>query len=228
MLGIAGLIGSGRTEVLELICGLRARKAGSVSLSEGGDFAPASYSEAVNRGVVCLSEDRKVNGVFLDRSIAYNTSSLKLSQVSTPYGLVNRRKEQAQARTLGRRLNVKCSSVNQKVSELSGGNQQKVAIAKLLSVSPRIVLLDEPTRGIDVGAKAEIHVLLRELAAAGVGILVVSSELIEVIGLCDRVLVLAEGKPSGTLDAGELTEANLVKLSAGAAHSQQPKEVHRG
>jgi ribose transport system ATP-binding protein len=220
VLGIAGLIGAGRSELLQLICGLRPRVAGRVSLKDEADFAPRTYAESVRRGVVYLSEDRKVNGVFLDLPIAANTSSLMLSQVSTSYGFVNGRKERQQAERLGKRLNLKSAGVHQRVSQLSGGNQQKVAIAKLLSVDPRIMLLDEPTRGIDVGAKAEIHALLRELADAGIGVVVVSSEPSEVIGLCDRVLVLSEGVLSGTLSGDELTEDNLVKLAAGAAQPQ--------
>lgn len=228
ILGIAGLIGSGRTELLELVCGLRPRTGGSASLAGGEAFAPAHYAAAVNRGVVYLSEDRKTNGSFQELPIAFNVSSLKLAQVATRLGLVNRRKETAQAVALGRRLNLRAAGVHQNVAELSGGNQQKVAIAKLLSVDPRIVLLDEPTRGIDVGAKAEIHALLRDLAGAGVGVIVVSSELSEVIGLCDRVLVLAEGRPSGTLAGEELTEGNVVRLAAGPARATPNLEVSVG
>lgn len=228
VLGIAGLIGSGRTELLELICGLRNRESGTVSLENGEPFAPSDYTEAVHRGVVYLSEDRKVNGVFLDLSVAFNTSSLDLSQVASRFGILDRQKEIDQAESLGKKLNLKCASVNQKTTELSGGNQQKLAIAKLLSVDPNIVLLDEPTRGIDVGAKVEIHALLRDLANAGIGVLVVSSELSEVIGLCDRVLVLSEGRLTGTLTGEELTEDNLVKLAAGAAHSNYNEEVRHG
>ncbi|MCL4188069.1 MAG: sugar ABC transporter ATP-binding protein [Rhodobacteraceae bacterium] len=228
ILGIAGLIGSGRTELLEMICGLRPRVAGTVSLEGGEGFAPALYARSVSRGVVYLSEDRKTNGSFQTLPIAFNISSLRLSQVATRLGLVNRRKEAAQALALGRRLNLRSAGIHQNVSELSGGNQQKVAIAKLLSVDPRIVLLDEPTRGIDVGAKAEIHALLRELATAGVGVIVVSSELSEVIGLCDRVLVLAEGRLSGMLEGEELTEGNVVRLAAGPARPTRNDEARRG
>lgn len=224
VLGITGLIGAGRSELLQLICGLLPRAAGRVSLKDIADFAPRGYAEAVRQGVVYLSEDRKVNGVFLDLPIAANTSSLMLPQVSTRYGFINRAKEREQAERLGRRLNLRTSGVHQRVSQLSGGNQQKVAIAKLLSVSPRLMLLDEPTRGIDVGAKAEIHALLRELADAGIGVIVVSSEPSEVIGLCDRVLVLSEGVLSGTLAGDDLTEDNLVKLAAGAAKQQPARQ----
>lgn len=228
VLGIAGLIGSGRTELLELICGLRERVNGSVTLEDGKDFAPNSYFDAVKEGVVCLSEDRKINGVFLDLSIAQNISSLDIAQVSSSMGFVRQPLEMEQADRLGRKLNVKCANLNQRVSELSGGNQQKVAIAKLLSVNPKIVLLDEPTRGIDVGAKVEIHELLRNLADAGIGVLVVSSELSEVIGLCDRVLVLSEGRLSGVLSGEQLNEDELVILAADAAHTSRNKDIRHG
>ena len=228
ILGVAGLIGSGRTELLELICGLRERENGQVLLEGGKDFSPESYFSAIKEGVVCLSEDRKVNGVFLDLSIARNISSLDLSQVVTPLGLVSQPLEMAQADRLSKKLNIKCANLHQKVSELSGGNQQKVAIAKLLSVKPKIVLLDEPTRGIDVGAKAEIHGLLRNLADSGVGVLIVSSELNEIIGLCDRVLVLSEGQLSGILSGGQLNEGELVKLAAGIANPSKIKEIQYG
>lgn len=229
ILGVAGLIGSGRSELLHLICGLRPRTSGEVTLSGSEDFAPRGYDDAVRKGVVCLSEDRKVNGVFLDMTIAQNISSLRLSQVSTSYGFVKNLAERQQAETLGGRLNIKANNVMQRVFELSGGNQQKVAIARLLSITPRIMLLDEPTRGIDVGAKAEIHQLLRKLADDGIGVLVVSSELTEVLELCDRVLVLSEGKLTGTLQGGELTEDNLVRLAAGATHNAQSiNEVTHG
>ena len=223
ILGMIGLIGSGRTELLEMICGLRRRTAGSVTLGGGANFAPEDYAASVRAGVVCLSEDRKANGVFVELPISFNTSSLNLSQVSTPYGFVSRHKEIVQAQDLGARLNLRCTSVGQNVEDLSGGNQQKVAIAKLLSVNPGIMLLDEPTRGIDVGAKVEIHALLRTLANSGVGVLVVSSEMSEVIGLCDRVVVLSEGRVSGLAEGDELTESRLISLAAGFAKTSGPQ-----
>lgn len=216
ILGLAGLIGSGRTETLQCLCGLRAATEGKVTL-RGTSFAPANYSDAVKQGIVYLSENRKADGVFLDLSIAQNISALDLNQVSTPYRFVDRRKETSQADALSRRMNIKAVSTGQRVSELSGGNQQKVAIAKLLSVAPKIMLMDEPTRGIDVSSKAEIHQLLRRLADEGIGVLVVSSEVQEIIGLCDRILVMYEGRVSGTLDGAQINEDAIVRLAAGLA-----------
>lgn len=172
------------------------------------------YSDAAKAGVVYLSEDRKGSGVFLDLSIAQNIAALDLKAL-TSLGLLNSREERALAEDLTRRLGVRMGGVDMPVSSLSGGNQQKVAIAKQLAVDPKVILMDEPTRGIDVGAKSEIHRLLRELARAGIGILVISSELPELIGLCDRVLVVREGRIAGEVSGNEMTEEAIMRLASG-------------
>jgi ribose transport system ATP-binding protein len=213
ILGIAGLIGAGRSEIVKGICGLHEGTSGEVTL-DGKPFPIRSYRDSIDNGVVYLSEDRKGDGVFLDLSIAANVAAIDLRQVSTPWGTVDSRKEADQATRLGDRLGLKRGSIDDPVSSLSGGNQQKVAIAKMLSVNPRVIFLDEPTRGVDVGAKAEIHRILRDLARNGVGIVVVSSELPELIGLCDRVLVVREGEISGTVEGDALTEENLMRLAS--------------
>ena len=183
----------------------------------GKPFDIRSYRESIDRGVVYLSEDRKGDGVFLNLSIAANVSALDLDQVSTPWRTIETEKEVAQATELGDRLGIKRGGIWDPVSSLSGGNQQKVAIAKMLSVSPRVIFLDEPTRGVDVGAKSEIHRILRDLAREGVGVVVISSELPELIGLCDRVLVVREGLISGEV-SGELADR-------GKRHA--PRLLHR-
>ena len=216
ILGFAGLIGAGRSELAQTICGLRPAIAGSVSLN-GEPVEPADYSQGVAKGLVYLSEDRKGEGVFLDMAIDQNVSALRLDLVTTRLGLMDRVRERRQAERLAGDLNLKSGGLGQPVSSLSGGNQQKVAIAKLLTADPAVVILDEPTRGIDVGAKSEIHALLRRFAEAGVGVIVVSSELPEVIGLCDRVIVLAEGRVSGVLEAEEMTEEAIITLASGIA-----------
>ena len=216
ILGLAGLIGAGRSELVQTLCSLRRRRAGTVSLG-GRPLNHTRYSQAVRDGLVYLSEDRKGEGVFLELPIAQNVSALRLDQVTTPFGLVDRRGEHAQARKRTVELNLKSGGLHDTVSSLSGGNQQKVAIAKLLTASPVVMMLDEPTRGVDVGAKAEIHALLRRFAQDGVGIIVVSSELPEVIGLCDRVLVMAEGRISGELVGESMTEENIMALASGLA-----------
>jgi ribose transport system ATP-binding protein len=228
ILGIAGLIGAGRSEIVQGICGLIPTSAGE-RLLEGRRLLIDSYRDSIDQGIVYLSEDRKREGVFLDLSIASNVSALDLNQVSTAWGTIDRRREVQQANGLGDRLGLKRAGIDYPVSSLSGGNQQKVAIAKMLSVAPRVIFLDEPTRGVDVQAKSEIHRILRELARSGVGIVVISSELPELIGLCDRVLVVREGLINGEVEGDEITEENIIRLASfterfGAAASL-PKET---
>lgn len=213
ILGVAGLIGAGRSEIMRGICRLEGNARGRVRL-RGRDLDLKSYAEAIAEGIVYLSEDRKSDGVFLDLPIAANVSALNLSQVSRGPGLIDKGAETRLAEALGRQLNLKSAGVGQKVSSLSGGNQQKVALAKLLAVKPKVIFLDEPTRGVDVGAKSEIHKILRHLAEQGVGILVISSELPELIGLCDRVMVIAEGRITGELPAERLSEEAIMQLAS--------------
>jgi ribose transport system ATP-binding protein len=219
ILGIAGLIGAGRSEIVKGICGLHEGTSGEVFL-DGKPFPLRTYRDSIDNGVVYLSEDRKGDGVFLDLSIAANVAAIDLRQVSTPWGTIDTEKEADQANRLGDRLGLKRGSIDDPVSSLSGGNQQKVAIAKMLSVNPRVIFLDEPTRGVDVGAKAEIHRILRDLARDGVGIVAVSSELPELIGLCDRVLVVREGEISGTVEGDALTEENIMRLASFTARAE--------
>ncbi len=213
ILGIAGLIGAGRSEIVKGICRLAEDVSGEVRLN-GVRLSLRSYEDSIAEGIVYLSEDRKGDGVFLDLPIAANVSALKLEQVANGFGLIQRAKEYGQARELGDRLNLKCGSLSDPVSSLSGGNQQKVAIAKMLSVNPKLIFLDEPTRGVDVGAKAEIHRILRNLARSGVGIVVISSELPELIGVCDRILVVREGRISGEVTGNDMSEENIMHLAS--------------
>jgi ribose transport system ATP-binding protein len=213
ILGIGGLIGAGRSEMVQTVCGLRPKVSGSVELN-GEPVSIRTYSDAVRAGLVYLSEDRKASGLFLDLSIASNISALDLRKLTTPLGLLDRRAEARQAAELVERHGVRMGGIETKVSTLSGGNQQKVAIARLLSVGPKVVILDEPTRGVDVGAKVEIHRLLRDLAERGVGVIVISSELPELIGLSDRVLVIHESAIVGELGADELTEEAIMLLAS--------------
>ncbi|WP_428649544.1 sugar ABC transporter ATP-binding protein [Roseibium sp.] len=218
ILGIAGLIGAGRSEIVKGICRLEGDVTGEVRLN-GVRLDLKSYEDSIAEGVVYLSEDRKGDGVFLDLPIAANVSALRLEQVANRLGLIQRAREDRQARDLGERLNLKCGSLSDPVSSLSGGNQQKVAIAKMLSVNPKLIFLDEPTRGVDVGAKAEIHRILRNLARSGVGIVVISSELPELIGVCDRVLVVREGHISGEVTGDRMTEENIMHLASVGAQA---------
>ncbi|MCV3211229.1 sugar ABC transporter ATP-binding protein [Mesorhizobium sp. YC-39] len=213
ILGLAGLIGAGRTEIVKGICRLEGTVTGDVSL-HGRVLHLAHYADSIAEGIVYLSEDRKGDGLFLDMSIAVNVSALSVEQVATRAGIIDDRRETEQAERLGGRLNLRYGHVGQPVSALSGGNQQKVAIAKMLSVSPKVIFLDEPTRGVDVGAKAEIHRILRDLARGGVGIVVISSELPELIGVCDRVLVVREGRIAGEVTDDEMTEDTIMYLAS--------------
>ncbi|MDA5557770.1 sugar ABC transporter ATP-binding protein [Shimia sp. MMG029] len=215
ILGFAGLIGAGRSEIAKGICALEGEVTGNVWLN-GAQLKLRDYQDSIEAGMVYLSEDRKGDGVFLDMSIASNVSALKVEQVASGLGLIQTRKEVDQADRLGRKLNLKCGGLTDPVSSLSGGNQQKVAIAKMLSVNPRLIFLDEPTRGVDVGAKVEIHRILRDLANEGVGIVVISSELPELIGVCDRVLVIHEGHITGEVTGDQMTEENIMHLASGA------------
>lgn len=213
ILGVAGLIGAGRSEIVKGICRLEGDITGEIRLN-GEKLETRNYQDSIAHGMVYLSEDRKGEGVFLDLPITSNVSALNLDQIAGALGLIQNVKESEQADALGRKLNLKYGSLSDPVSSLSGGNQQKVALAKLLSVNPRLIFLDEPTRGVDVGAKSEIHRILRDLARDGVGIVVISSELPELIGLCDRVMVVREGRISGEVSGEHMTEKNIMHLAS--------------
>jgi ribose transport system ATP-binding protein len=216
ILGFGGLIGAGRSEIARGVTRLEGSARGRVWLN-GTEVHLRNYADCIARGIVYLSEDRKGDGVFLDMPIAANIAALNLAQVSGRLGVIDNAKETAQAERIGKTLRLKAASIAHKVSSLSGGNQQKVALAKLLAVQPTVIFLDEPTRGVDVGAKAEIHAILRGLASEGVGIAVISSEMPELIGLCDRVLVISEGRIAGELAGEYITETNIMTLAAPGA-----------
>lgn len=218
ILGFAGLIGAGRSEIARGITRLEGEAKGQVWLN-GTEVLLRDYADCIARGIVYLSEDRKGDGVFLDLPIAANVAALDLRRVAGRAGLIDRVRETAQAERIGASLHLKAASMAHRVASLSGGNQQKVALARLLAVEPKVIFLDEPTRGVDVGAKAEIHAILRTLAEGGTGIIVISSELPELIGLCDRVLVVSEGRITGELGGDALTEANIMTLAAPGAQA---------
>jgi ribose transport system ATP-binding protein len=219
ILGIAGLMGAGRSELAETVCGLRTATRGTVRLN-GRALAIRKYSDALREGIAYLSEDRKAAGVYLDLPIAQNIASMALKRVSSRFGLLQRSAEHKLAVALGAKLKLKSDGVDIDVASLSGGNQQKVAIAKLLATHPSVLLMDEPTRGVDVGAKSEIHHILRELASQGVGVVVISSELPEIIGLCDRALVIRDGRLAGEVQDDEMTEEALLRLASGLCEQE--------
>ena len=220
ILGIAGLMGAGRSELAQTLCGLRPATGGSVRLN-GKALSISKYSDALRAGIAYLSEDRKAAGVYLDLPIAQNIASMALARVSSRFGLLQRAAEHRLAQELGARLKLKSDGVQIEVASLSGGNQQKVAIAKLLATNPAVLLMDEPTRGVDVGAKSEIHHILRDLACQGVGVVVISSELPEIIGLCDRALVIRDGRVAGEVQGKDMTEEALLRLASGLERQQE-------
>ncbi len=210
VLGIAGLVGSGRSEVLETIAGARRPHAGRVAVA-GRTLKPGSVPAAVRAGVGLAPEERKSQGLVLGLSVAHNLTLATLSQFASG-GLIRRRDELRAAGKLTGRLQLRPADPRRAVRTLSGGNQQKVVVGRWLLRGARVLLLDEPTRGVDVGARAEMYGLIRELADAGVAVVVVSSEVPEVLGLADRVLVMREGHVIGEAAAGELTEEDVLDM----------------
>jgi ribose transport system ATP-binding protein len=210
ILGIAGLVGAGRSELLETIFGARKPDSGSVSVA-GQRIRPGSVMAAVRAGMGLAPEERKSQGLLLDARVASNVTLASLPAYSRA-GFTDRRRELRDSRDTLRRLDLRPADPRIIMRTLSGGNQQKVVVARWLVRGCRVLLLDEPTRGVDVGARAELYRLIHELAASGVAVVLVSSEMPEVLGLADRVLVLREGEVVAEAPAGELTEAAVLDL----------------
>lgn len=211
ILGLAGLAGSGRSETALTIIGARRRGEGVVRL-HGKPFAPAHPGEAVEAGIGYLPEDRKTQGIFPNLSVAENVAAAGLRRFGTWWlrgtRLLDFARRQREA------LRIVCRDTAQPIEELSGGNQQKCILARWLLVRPGVLIVDEPTRGVDVGAKAEVHALLRELADEGTAVVVISSELPEVLSLADRIVVLREGRTVGELAAADASEERIMQLAA--------------
>ncbi|MCP4836230.1 MAG: sugar ABC transporter ATP-binding protein [Phycisphaera sp.] len=212
ILGLAGLVGSGRTEVAEAIVGLRPVASGEIRL----DDQPVRFQsprQALDRGVAYVSEDRKGRGILVDLSCVENTTLPNLSA----YGRVvpHRRRERAATDAWIERLDIRCPDPRNPIRSLSGGNQQKFAVASRLDAEPTVILLDEPTRGVDVGAKRELYHLIAGLADRGLACLMISSELPELIGLCHRIAVMRQGRLAGVVDGPTATEESIMRLAAG-------------
>jgi ABC-type sugar transport system, ATPase component len=214
VLGIAGLVGSGRTELLKAIFGADRYKSGRIYL-DGNAISVYSPTGGVKKGFALVPENRKEEGLILELPIKQNMMMANMKKILAFLGIIKRKKENELSDDLRGKLSVKTENLGNAVSSLSGGNQQKVVLAKWFNTDSRIVLLDEPTRGVDVGAKTEIYKLINEMAADGLGVLFVSSETPELIGMCDRVLVMAKGRISGELVKAQLNEANVLKLAVG-------------
>lgn len=214
IVGLAGLMGAGRTETISSVFGaVKGKVTGTIKI-EGKEVQIHSPLDAICQGMAFLSEDRKRYGLIQGQSISKNISISSMDQVNT-HGVINLSQEYDITRSYAKELGVKANSVDVNVETLSGGNQQKVLLARCLMTKPKILFLDEPTRGIDVGAKYEIYVLMNELAKQGTAIVMVSSEMPEVIGMSDRVLVMREGKIGGELARAELTQEGIMQIASG-------------
>ncbi|MBQ4652345.1 MAG: sugar ABC transporter ATP-binding protein [Oscillospiraceae bacterium] len=210
VLGFGGLIGSGRTEVLRAIFGIDPYE-GEVLLN-GQVIHNKTPEEAIKRGFSFVPEDRKDQGLILEHSVLQNTV-LSILDVLSRFGVASHRKEVAVGKKYVSELSIKTASLSTKAKMLSGGNQQKIVLAKALASNPGIILLDEPTRGVDVGAKSEIYKIINDLACKGFAILMVSSELPELLAVSDRIVVMHEGKVSGTVDAKTATEQSIMEMA---------------
>ena len=213
ILGFAGLVGAGRTEVARVLFGIDRAASGEVWL-KGKQVRIRSPRQAMANGIAYVPEDRHSQGLVMSFSIASNVTLPILQQVSR-LGLIDPRREQKIASDYSNQLRVRSTGVEQLVSALSGGNQQKVVLGKWLATDPSVLILDEPTRGIDVGAKAEVHRIISELAASGLAIILISSELPEVLAMADRVLVLHEGSVTGTFSRAEATQERVMLAATG-------------
>jgi ABC-type sugar transport system ATPase subunit len=211
VVGFSGLVGAGRTELAKVIFGAE-RKTGGQILLEGKEVNIRHPLEAIAHGIGFAPEDRKREGLILIRSVLENASIAILRQVRR-FRFIRRQLEREIVTGYVDKLRVQTPSVDQEVGKLSGGNQQKVVLARWLAVKPKVLILDEPTRGIDVGAKAEIYTLLDELANQGIAIILISSELPEILGLSDRIYVMQNGRIRGELSSEEATEEKVLALA---------------
>jgi rhamnose transport system ATP-binding protein len=216
ILGFAGLVGAGRTDVALALFGIAPAEHGTVEL-RGKRVTIRSPRQAMRHGIAYLSEDRRALGLSLPQSVTANVTLATLERYVSRLGLVDSNAERAAAEKYRQQLNIRTPSLRTPVEQLSGGNQQKTMIAKWLDTRPSVLVLDEPTRGIDVGAKAEVHHIVDELARSGMAIVLISSDLPEVLAMSDRILVMREGRQMGVLSRGEATEERVITAAMGAA-----------
>jgi rhamnose transport system ATP-binding protein len=213
---LSGLVGARRTDVGLALFGVAPADAGRIEIG-GRAVTIASPKDAMALGIAYASEDRRKMGLALGESIAANITLPTLSRYTGAFGWIDRLREMSDAADFRKRLDIKAASLAAPVGTLSGGNQQKVMLAKWLNMGPRLLIVDEPTRGIDIGAKAEVHALLRQLAGQGVAIIVISSDLPEVLSLADRVLVMREGRLAGEFPGETATDEAVMRVAVGAA-----------
>jgi len=220
VLGFGGLMGAGRTELLmHLFGGWGFRARGEVTL-RGVPYSDPTPRRSIERGLVLASEDRRRYGLVLEQSVGFNLSLSSLGQFTRPPGRIDRRAEHTRNQTFFTSLGIRAPGQDARVGGLSGGNQQKVVLGKALMTEPAVVLLDEPTRGIDVGAKLEVYELINRLTADGCAVILVSSELPELMGMCDRIIMLAEGRIGGEFERGEFTQEKLLAAAMGRAGAE--------
>jgi ribose transport system ATP-binding protein len=215
VVGMAGLVGAGRTELSEALFGLRRISAGQVRL-DGEAVTIRNPRQAIAAGLLLVPEDRRQHGLLLLDSIRRNIALPNLDQISR-LGLLNFLAERALAESAQKKLHIRASGLGQPAGQLSGGNQQKVVLGKWLARQPHVLILDEPTRGVDVGARGEIYALIDQLAGSGVAVLMISSDMEEVLGMSDRVLVLHEGRLTGDLGRDKMTETEIMNRATGMA-----------
>ena len=214
ILGIGGLVGSKRSEIVEAIFGLRTYDSGKIYLNNE-EVKFKTPSDAIENGLGLITEDRKGTGLFLQMSVKENTTMAGLKKISKFKSIIDRKKEKEILEKYIEALKIKTPHMNQVIQSLSGGNQQKAIIARWLLLQPDILIMDEPTRGIDVNAKAEIYNLMGDLVESGVSIIMISSEIPELISMSDRIMVMREGHISGFLEGEEMVENNVLKLAFG-------------
>lgn len=213
IVGLAGLVGAGRTDLARVLYGADRKDSGRIHLC-GRALDIQSPAQALSAGIALVPEDRKQQGCFLDHSIRHNLSLSALKALSRPGGFVDEGAERRLVETFRQKLRIRMSSPEAAIGTLSGGNQQKVLLARCMALSPKVLIVDEPTRGIDVGAKADVHQVLFDMAAEGMAVIVISSELPEVMAVSDRIIVFREGRITGTLEAADADEETLMALMA--------------
>jgi ABC-type sugar transport system ATPase subunit len=223
ILGFAGLAGAGRTELMEALCGFTKKVAGDVYL-EGKRISIPNYKTALKYGIAYISEDRGKYGLIVDMDIRKNITLPQLRQYSKVLGYIDKKREDAVGEKYIRDVDIKAPDAAFLVNNLSGGNQQKVSVSKALALEPKLMILDEPTRGVDVNAKAEIHKIISELTAHGLTIIMISSELPELIGMCDRIYVMKEGSIAGVFDRADVTQEKILKLALESDKKQEGGE----
>ena len=221
IVGIAGLVGSGRSETVRAIFAADKRKKEEYFYL-GKNFNSGLPGKAVSMGIGMVPEDRKQHGVILSLTVKENISLTNFKGITDHFGFIKAKKESNNTIELMKKLTIKTENENQEVGKLSGGNQQKVALAKWLNRNCRVLIIDEPTRGVDVGAKVEIYNLINELSQKGVAIIVISSETSELMGICDRIIVMRKGQIQGELTKKEFSEEDILRLSIGADENVTP------